>query len=151
MNFRSTGVKKWKLYWTCFLTCDLQTCQTLQRWSLFHLPKGQFVLWVSSNQIWGTRFYSVGRVSSYHTMHPCSRILDAIFIRGELISTFRRLSIWELSWKHCGMWLAQVSPCNERAVLIQLLEYFQRRLAGYKSSDTTEVPAWILLVWLETV
>ncbi|KAG0592877.1 hypothetical protein M758_1G278700 [Ceratodon purpureus] len=32
-----------------------------------------------------------------------------------------------------------VSACNERAVLDQLEQHFERRLAAYKSSDTTEV------------
>ncbi|KAH8965032.1 hypothetical protein BDL97_04G097000 [Sphagnum fallax] len=32
-----------------------------------------------------------------------------------------------------------VSPCNERAVLDQLASYFQRRLAGYRSSNTAEL------------
>lgn len=33
----------------------------------------------------------------------------------------------------------QVSACNERAVLDQLEQHFERRLAGYKSSDASEV------------
>lgn len=32
-----------------------------------------------------------------------------------------------------------VSACNERAVLDQLEQHFERRLAGYKSSDTSEI------------
>lgn len=39
----------------------------------------------------------------------------------------------------------QVSPCNERAVLDQLASYFQRRLAGYQSSNTAEVSSISIL------
>jgi len=46
---------------------------------------------------------------------------------------------WKRSWTDLWINFVQVSACNERAVLDQLEQHFERRLAGYKSSNVSEV------------